>query len=155
MGSRRFGQGMNEWDVIMHFRASAALRMVAVLCSVGALAPAMLVEGAWAQTGLSPDGQLTVTAAANSEIQDYMGKASGRFGALAVAQDGSKTVSYICQSRLWKNCDEPGNEDSNIAIPSGKIARDVALTRCRSQTGSACIILFINDDQQREFAVQP
>ncbi|HKP27255.1 MAG TPA: hypothetical protein VJV39_25530 [Dongiaceae bacterium] len=108
----------------------------------------------WAQ-GLSPDGRLTVSAAANSEIQRYVQQVSGRFGALAVSQDGAKAVSYICQSRLWKNCDEPGNEDSNIAIPSGKIARDKALTRCRSQSGAACILVFINDDQQRDFAVQP
>ena len=108
----------------------------------------------WAQ-GLSPDGRLTVTADANSAIQRYVEQVSGRFGALAVSQDGAKAVSYICQSRLWKNCDEPGAEDSNIAIPSGKIARDEALTRCRSQSGAACILVFINDDQQRDFAVQP
>jgi hypothetical protein len=107
------------------------------------------------ETGLSPDGRLTVTADANSAIQRYVEQVSGRFGALAVSQDGAKAVSYICQSRLWKNCDEPGNEDSNIAIPSGKIARDEALTRCRSQSGAACILLFINDDQQRDFAIQP
>jgi hypothetical protein len=107
------------------------------------------------QAGLSPDGRLTVTAAANNQIQRYVEQVSGRFGALAVSQDGAKAVSYVCQSRLWKNCDEPGAEDSNIAIPSGKIARDEALTRCRSQSGAACILLFINDDQQRDFAVQP
>ena len=107
------------------------------------------------QAGLSPDGRLTVTADANSAIQRYVEQVSGRFGALAVSQDGAKAVSYVCQSRLWKNCDEPGAEDSNIAIPSGKIARDEALTRCRSQSGAACILIFINDDQQRDFAVQP
>jgi hypothetical protein len=107
------------------------------------------------QAGLSPDGHLTITAEANAQVQSYVGKVSGRFGALAVAQDGSKTVAYHCQSRLWKNCDEPGNEETSIAIPSGKIARDEALTRCRNATGSACILLFINDDQQREFSVQP
>ena len=111
-------------------------------------------SASWAQ-GLSPDGRLTVTATANSEIQRYVQQVSGRFGALAVSQDGARAVSYICSSRLWKNCDEPGAEDSNIAIPSGKIARDEALTRCRSQSGAACILLFINDDQQREFAVEP
>jgi hypothetical protein len=108
----------------------------------------------WGQ-GLSPDGRLTVTAAANAGIQAYVQKVSGRFGALAVSQDGAKAVPYICQSRLWKNCDEPGSDDSNIAIPSGKVARDKALTRCRAESGAACILLFINDDQQRDFAVQP
>jgi hypothetical protein len=107
------------------------------------------------QPGLSPDGRLTVTTDANSAIQRYVQQVSGRFGALAVSQDGAKAVSYVCQSRLWKNCDEPGSDDSNIAIPSGKIARDEALTRCRNQSGAACILLFINDDQQRDFGVAP
>lgn len=115
---------------------------------------AAFTSASWAQ-GLSADGRLTVTAAANEDIQRYVQQVSGRFGALAVSQDGTAAVSYVCQSRLWKNCDEPGSDDSNIAIPSGKIARDEALTRCRSQSGAACILLFINDDQQRDFAVQP
>ena len=107
------------------------------------------------QSGLQTDGRLTVTAAANTDIQRYVQKVSGRFGALAVSQDGTRAVSYICSSRLWKNCDEPGAEDSNLAIPSGRVARDEALTRCRADSGAACILLFINDDQQRDFGVQP
>ena len=107
------------------------------------------------QAGLQPDGRLVVTAAANADIQHYVEQVSGRFGALAVSQDGATAVSYICRSRQWKNCDEPGGDESNLAIPSGKVARDQALTRCRSQSGAACILLFINDDQQRDFAVQP
>jgi hypothetical protein len=107
------------------------------------------------QSGLQSDGRLIVSAAANGEVQRYVEQVSGRFGALAVSQDGTKAISYVCTSRLWKNCDEPGAEDSNLAIPSGKVARDEALTRCRSQSGAACILLFINDDQQREFGVQP
>jgi hypothetical protein len=35
------------------------------------------------------------------------------------------------------------------------VARDEALTRCRNQSGAACVLLFINDDQQREFGIQP
>ena len=136
----------------MVLRVSSSLRLFCVLLAgfgvIGSPAEAQ-------QTGLSPDGRLTVTADANSAIQRYVEQVSGRFGALAVSQDGAKAVPYICQSRLWKNCDEPGAEDSNIAIPSGKIARDEALTRCRSQSGAACILVFINDDQQRDFAVQP
>jgi hypothetical protein len=107
------------------------------------------------EAGLQSDGRLIVTGAANSDIRNYVENVSGRFGALAVSQDGTKAVSYICRSRLWKNCDEPGAEDSNLAIPSGRMARDQALTRCRSQSGAACILLFINDDQQREFEAQP
>lgn len=131
-----------------------SLRIVhALLVSSGVfmVGPVALADG----TGLSPDGRLTITAAANSAIQRYVDQVSGRFGALAVSQDGTKAVSYICRSRLWKNCDEPGAEDSNIAVPSGKVARDEALTRCRRESGAACILVFINDDQQRDFAVQP
>ena len=119
---------------------------------------AMLVAAAPAgaqQPGLQPDGRLVVSAAANADIGRYVGQVSGRYGALAVSQDGTQAVTYVCRSRLWKNCDEPGADDSNLAIPSGKIARDEALTRCRAQSGAACILLFINDDQQREFDVQP
>ena len=106
------------------------------------------------QAGLQTDGRLIVTAAVNADIQGYVQKVSGRFGALAVSQDGTKAVSYVCNSRLWKNCDEPGGDESNLAIPSGRVARDAALTRCRAESGAACILLFINDDQQRDFTVQ-
>ena len=132
------------------------LRARAFLCLIGTMLVACAAAPAHAQqSGLQPDGRLVVTPTANTDIQRYVEQVSGRYGALAVSQDGSAAVSYICRSRLWKNCDEPGNEDSNIAIPSGKIARDEALTRCRAQSGAACILLFINDDQQREFAIQP
>lgn len=132
-------------------RLRTALGVISVLAAT--LLPFVSTQAQ--QAGLQTDGRLVVTAAANSEIQRYAEQVSGRYGALAVSQDGTKAVSYVCRSRLWKNCDEPGNEDSNIAIPSGKIARDEALTRCRSQSGSACILVFVNDDQQRDFQVQP
>ncbi len=137
----------------MGFSARALLlRIGAPLILFGAV---FVSSAAWAQqTGLQPDGRLILSAAANGDIQRYVEQVSGRFGALAVSQDGAKAVAYVCRSRLWKNCDEPGAEDSNLAIPSGKVARDQALTRCRSQSGAACILLFINDDQQREFGVQ-
>jgi hypothetical protein len=123
---------------------------------IGSVASTLMTQGVAADsTGLQPDGRLVIASAANSEIQRYVEKVSGRFGALAMSQDGAKAVSYICSSRLWKNCDEPGAEDSNLAIPSGRVARDKALTRCRDQSGAACILLFINDDQQRDFDVQP
>ena len=138
----------------MVWRVDRSLRAIQLFLAglgtalVGAVAEAQ-------QAGLSPDGHLVVSASANADIQSYVEQVSGRFGALAVSQDGGKAVSYICRSRQWKNCDEPGGDDSNLSIPSGKVARDVALTRCRSQSGAACILLFINDDQQREFGVQP
>ena len=108
-----------------------------------------------AETGVQPDGRIVVGPGASKVIGEYLSKVSGRFGALAISRDGQSAAYYICQSRLWKNCDEPGAEDSNLAIPSGRVARDEALTRCRNQSGAACILLFINDDQQREFDVQP
>lgn len=135
------------------FRVSQWLLAIFLLATSTVARPSADAEAQ--QAGLSPDGRLTVTAAANGEIQRYVQQVSGRFGALAVSQDGAKAVSYVCQSRLWKNCDEPGSDESNIAIPSGKIARDEALTRCRAESGAACILVFINDDQQRDFAVQP
>ncbi|MEZ5832331.1 MAG: hypothetical protein R3D05_14240 [Dongiaceae bacterium] len=134
--------------------AVAPLRALALAVAVFLFS--MASSGAHAQqTGLLADGRIVVSAAANADIQHYVEAVSGRFGALAVSQDGTRAVSYICQSRLWKNCDEPGGDESNLSIPSGRLARDEALTRCRSQSGAACILLFINDDQQREFAVQP
>ncbi|HEY1384949.1 MAG TPA: hypothetical protein VGF43_15120 [Dongiaceae bacterium] len=131
----------------MLFRPACLLALSAlVFASAGASAQ---------QAGLQTDGRLIVAAAANTGIQQYVEKVSGRFGALAVSQDGTKVVSYICNSRLWKNCDEPGGDESSLAIPSGRVARDKALTRCRDQSGAACILLFVNDDQQRDFSVQP
>ncbi|HET6157239.1 MAG TPA: hypothetical protein VFE34_02750 [Dongiaceae bacterium] len=124
--------------------------MLAISAVVHVPAPALSQ-----QSGLQSDGHLVVSSAANAAIQRYVKEVSGRFGALAVSQDGGAAVSYLCRSRLWKNCDEPGADDSNLAIPSGKLARDQALTRCRSKSGAACILLFINDDQQRQFEVQP
>jgi hypothetical protein len=131
----------------MLFRVRIALPFMTMLVAIAQPSEAQ-------QAGLQADGRLIVSAAANVDIQRYASEVSGRYGALAVSQDGAKAVSYICSSRLWKNCDEPGYED-NIAIPSGKLARDKALTRCRSQSGAACILIFINDDQQRDFTVQP
>jgi hypothetical protein len=129
-----------------------SFRAFSLLVLFGAFVPSPLQAQ---QAGLQPDGRLIVSSAATADIQRYVEEVSGRFGALAVSQDGTKAVSYLCRSRLWKNCDEPGGDDSNLAIPSGKVARDQALTRCRSQSGAACILVFINDDQQREFGVQP
>ena len=132
----------------MSFHARMVPPVIAMLVAIASPAGAQ-------QPGLQSDGRLVVSGAANSDIGRYVGQVSGRYGALAVSQDGTQAVSYICRSRVWKNCDEPGADDSSLAIPSGKIARDEALTRCRTQSGSACILLFINDDQQREFDIQP
>ena len=132
------------------------IRVRTTLCLIGAMFLAIAPVPTHAQqAGLQLDGRLVVTAAAGLDIERYAGQVSGRYGALAVSQDGTMAVSYICRSRLWKNCDEPGHEDSNLAIPSGRLARDEALTRCRARSGAACILLFMNGDQQRDFGIQP
>ena len=129
--------------------------LMAATAALALVAAAPTLPAGAAELGKQPDGSFVVGKDASAVIGQYLGKVAGRYGALAIADDGTAAAYYICQSRLWKNCDEPGAEDSNIAIPSGKIARDEALTRCRSQSGAACILLFINDDQQRDFAVEP
>jgi hypothetical protein len=132
------------------------VHMRAFLCLIGTMLVVCAAASAQAQqAGLQPDGRLVVTAAANEDIRRYVEQVSNRYGALAVSQDGSLAASYVCRSRLWKNCDDAGSEDSNIAIPSGRVARDEALTLCRARSGAACILLFINGDQQREFGIQP
>lgn len=134
--------------MILHMRAFLYVIATMLVACTAASAQAQ-------QAGLQIDGRLVVTAAVNENIRRYVEQVSNRYGALAVSQDGSLAVPYICRSRLWKNCDEPGSDDSNIAIPSGRVARDEALTGCRSRSGAACILLFINGDQQREFGIQP
>ena len=115
---------------------------------------AAVTPASWAQ-GLSPDGRLTVTADANSAIQRYVDQVSGRFGALAVSQDGAKAVSYICQSRLWKNCDDYSLEDSFISIPSGQLAAKLAERRCRGYSGGSggCVVLFVNEKWKYQFTL--
>ncbi len=96
--------------------------------ALGAAAPAQAAE-----TGLQPDGTIIVGPAAAKVIGDYLAKVSGRFGALAISRDGQSAAYYICQSRLWKNCDDYSLEDSFISIPSGHLAatRGAALPRLR------------------------
>src|SRR5215211_4495785 len=94
--------------------------------ALGAAAPTQAAE-----TGLQPDGTIIIGPAATKVIGDYLAKVSGRFGALAISRDGQSASYYICQSRLWKNCDDYSLEDSLIAIPSGQLAAKLAERRCR------------------------
>jgi hypothetical protein len=113
-----------------------------------------VTPAAAAETGVQADGRFVVAPAAAKVIGDYLNRVSGRFGALAVSRDGQVAAFYICQSRLWKNCDDSSLEDSFMSIPSGRLAGPLAQQRCRGITGSDCIVLFINERWQRPFVLQ-
>jgi hypothetical protein len=87
---------------------------------------------------------IATSAATQATIQEYLRKVEGRFGALAVSRDGSRAVYYICQSRLWKNCDNYELNDRFVSIPSSRLAGREALSRC----GGGCSILYLNDERQ-------
>src|SRR5262245_4108550 len=95
---------------------------------ISAVAAAGLVLGASpatllaAETGFQPDGGFVISQDAGKVVGEYLSKVSGRFGALAVTTDGTAAAYYICQSRLWKNCDDYSLEDSYISVPSGHLA---------------------------------
>jgi hypothetical protein len=73
----------------MVLRISSSVRLLCMLFA-GMGATGSVAEAQ--QTGLQPDGCLLVSAAANSDIQRYVDQVSGRFGALAVSQDGGKSL---------------------------------------------------------------
>jgi hypothetical protein len=106
-----------------------------------------------AETGLQPDGRFVISQQAGRVIGEYLRKVSGRFGALSVSADGTAAVYYICQSRLWKNCDDYSLEDSFISIPSGHIAAKLAQQRCRGVTGNECTLLFVNETWKHQFTL--
>jgi hypothetical protein len=132
----------------------AGLKKVILAAAVAGLAvgtpPA--IAGA-AETGIQPDGRFIVGPEASKVIGEYLAKVSGRFGALAISNDGNAAAYYICQSRLWKNCDDYSLEDSFMSIPSGHLAAKLAEQRCRGVTGSGCTVLFINDTWKRQFTL--
>ena len=108
-----------------------------------------------AETGIQPDGRIVVGPAASKVIGEYLEKVSGRFGALAISRDGQSAAYYICQSRLWKNCDDYSLEDSFISTPSGHLAADLAERRCRGYAGGSggCVVLFVNDTWKYQFTL--
>lgn len=124
--------------------------VAAGLVAAGAAAPTVAAE-----TGLQPDGTMIVGPAAAKVIGDYLSKVTGRFGALAISRDGQSASYYICQSRLWKNCDDYSLEDSLISIPSGHLAAKLAERRCRGYAGGSggCVVLFINDGWKYQFTL--
>jgi len=127
--------------------------------AMSAIAAAALVLGTASSTvlagdtGFQPDGRFIISQDAGKVVGEYLSKVSGRFGALAVTSDGTAAAYYICQSRLWKNCDDYSLEDSFISTPSGHLAAKLAVSRCRGVTGSDCIVLFINDTWKQQFTL--
>jgi hypothetical protein len=132
----------------------AGLKKVILAVAVAGLAvgPWPVIAGA-AETGIQPDGRFIIGPDASKVIGEYLAKVSGRFGALAISNDGNAAAYYICQSRLWKNCDDYSLEDSFMSIPSGHLAAKLAEGRCRGVTGSDCTVLFINDSWKRQFTL--
>jgi hypothetical protein len=131
------------------------LRKVVAAVAIGGLllgaSPAGLSA---AGTGLQPDGSMVVGPDAAKVIGEYLQKVSGRYGGLAISQDGQLAAYYICQSRLWKNCDDYSLEDSFISIPSGRIASKLAEQRCRGYAnGGGCVVLFVNDKWTYQFTL--
>ena len=77
-----------------------------VIAAVGLAAGTPPTAAQAGETGVQPDGRFIVGREAGKVIGEYLNKVSGRFGALAISNDGTAAAYYICQSRLWKNCDD-------------------------------------------------
>ena len=108
--------------------AAAGLALVLASCQQAREEPAPV--------SASPQVQAT--------IDEYLRKVDGRFGALALSQDGARATYYICQSRLWKNCDNYELNDRFVSVPSAKLAARESLSRC----GGGCAVLYLNDQRQ-------
>jgi hypothetical protein len=128
-------------------------KAVAAVAVAGLVAGASPAAGQAGEMGMQPDGSFIVGPDASKVIGEYLSKVTGRFGALAISNDGTAAAYYICQSRLWKNCDDYSLEDSFMSIPSGHLAATLAEQRCRGVTGSGCTVLFINDSWKKQFTL--
>jgi hypothetical protein len=106
-------------------------------CLIGACA-----VGAKEPIALSPE--------ASRVVQDYLGKIGGRFGALVASTDGRRAIYHICQSRLWKNCDDYELNDRFVSVPSGRLAAEQAKARC----GGSCVLLYMNEKEMRPYTTQ-
>jgi hypothetical protein len=133
----------------------AGLKKVITAACVAGLALSVAAPARAAEPGLQPDGTMIVGPEAAKVIGDYLSKVSGRFGALAVSRDGKSAAYYICQSRLWKNCDDYSLEDSFISTPSGHLAAELAERRCRGYAAGSggCVVLFVNDTWKYQFTL--
>jgi hypothetical protein len=109
-----------------------------------ALAACLALAPAACQRAQEPTTPVAASAQAQATIDEYLEKVNGRFGALAMSQDGARTGYYICQARLWKNCDNYELNDRFVSIPSAHVASREALSRC----GGGCNILYLNNERQ-------
>jgi hypothetical protein len=132
-----------------------ALKRIIAAAGVVGLATGATVPIQAAEPGLQPDGTMIVGPAAAKVIGEYLEKVSGRFGALAISRDGQSAAYYICQSRLWKNCDDYNLEDSFISVPSGHLAAKLAERRCRGYASGSggCVVLFVNNTWKYQFTL--
>ena len=130
-------------------------KVIGAAVTAGLIAAGVAVPTQAAETGLQPDGTIIVGSAAAKVIGQYLEKVSGRFGALAISRDGQAAAYYICQSRLWKNCDDYSLEDSFMSIPSGQLAAKLAERRCRGYAGGSggCVVLLINEKWKYQFTL--
>jgi hypothetical protein len=103
--------------------------------SITVLIAAILLGCLATGPGVFAKEPLALSASAGRIVQEYLGKVHGRFGALAVSTDGQRAVYHLCQSRLWKNCDDYELADRFVSIPSGHLAAKTAMSRCG---GNAC-----------------
>ena len=118
--------------------------MTAILTRIAAaVAGALLLASC--QQASAPLPPVAAAPQAQATIDEYLRKVDGRFGALALSQDGARATYYICQSRLWKNCDNYELNDRFVSVPSAKLAAQEALSRC----GGGCGLLYLNDKRQR------
>jgi hypothetical protein len=86
-----------------------------------------------------------VTPQAQAVIDDYLRRVKGRPGALAISPDGARAAYHICQSYLWKNCDNYELNDRFVSIPSSRLAAQEALSRC----GGGCRVLYLGEQRKR------
>ncbi len=131
-------------------RTVLSLAALFTLATAEMAAPALAQDGAY---GIQPDGKMIVSPQVAKVIGDYLNLVNHRYGALAVSRTGEAAGFYVCQSRLWKNCDDYSLEDSFQSIPSGKLAGPLAISECRSRGSGDCVLLFTNDRWQRPFAI--
>jgi len=114
------------------------------------LSIAVLLGGLFAPASAGAKEPIVLSAEAGRVVQEYLGKVHGRFGALAVASDGQRAVYHLCQSRLWKNCDDYELADRFVSIPSGHLAAKKAMARC----GGTCVLLYVNETQKQAYSIE-